>query len=1212
MNIPHASHGLVFRKCHLAVCLLAVMGCTLWWGGGDALAEEAFGGWAYRQRAVEMKVAPSGQIERWAVDGKTLIESLQATSPLALKDDSGREFLFKAESAKPAGDDSSGLRISGRIEDSLKKDSFPVSIAYQMQNEGRQIAVDIEPLKVPALTVCSYRWSLPLHLNPRKRVFYLSDYALPWDTRYFHQTMVDPVKQWKLVDFAEANTWRFFALDQFSPGAYRLWKSESERTAPLIMHEGKAPAPLVLVYDEGGGVALEYPQMRQMAPASIRVDAAGGAQLEVQFHPSSVPPITSSESGAFAGQHLILTALPSEAAALAWEKETPSRYAMVFSPPPEQKSLLREPSWVRNAPLDAAHPQYVTGGVPFARGTLSDAGQVRVKSAGEPLPLQSKPLAYWPDGSIKWAQLTFPLDLKMAAAESGAPRVTLRDERSLPVEIAQEKGAPSPVPASSLLVEKTESGLVNVTNGDLKVQIGMGENWMRRLLWKGKDVLGLGSGQKVQAYCEFLKDPKAIFPFDQKTQGGVRELGILKVDSLSIDESGPFRVVVRLEGLTSNHEATRIVMRLEFLAGRPEIRIVHTAVLRFKDPRRTAVSGLGLEVPFSRSSLVQADVAGKMLAGTSVAEVSLLQATPLQQTLWTDGTPANTDAPGSLRLSGPSGGITAVIRNFQQQAPKAIAVNFKEGKLRLELWPQLSSPMDMRRYSDVLHLGHLECGLPPNTPTWVNDRYYLDDPVYGISRTHEMLLAFDSPEAPAQQESLAADFQSPPLLYSGWERYQKTGVILPSSTQEQAPRTWAAWTNLVRFFLYHQELHCWKGFWEYGDFRHRFQGGFGWMVSPETLKSATKESVLSTRVRDSRAANDWCYDIGAYGWSNTEGLPNLFLQTEYLRHGNRKVYFTSEAMARRSRDVVIRQEGRWLGRGTRHGVQPWSDGSHEERQTTTTEYRLNYLLSGDGRSRDVIENLYQNIYTKGVVDYEPSHSGRLTGLLFHWELTGSPEEGERLGRYVSQFVGPEGLYSKMAVRFPEIRLEGERKMLNSGSQWLNTFGGLHSLIEYYQLTGDAPLKDALIQMADAIIQRPIIEDKTLGEGDYSWPAVAFAALHAPNPAPYQAFLRRYIEAGGWRNAYQMVAINPAHWSGPSAFMVKTVPLAMYWENWAPYVSLALPEGDVWTPAIEKEFNTFEEKGRPDAAVEYRPSWQSEFDKIPECDAFLAPSQPWRK
>jgi len=169
---------------------------------------------------------------------------------------------------------------------------------------------------------------------------------------------------------------------------------------------------------------------------------------------------------------------------------------------------------------------------------------------------------------------------------------------------------------------------------------------------------------------------------------------------------------------------------------------------------------------------------------------------------------------------------------------------------------------------------------------------------------------------------------------------------------------------------------------------------------------------------------------------------------------------------------------------------------------------------------------------------------------------------------------------------------------------------MHSLIEYYQLTGDESLKNALIKMADAVIQRPIIENGTLGEGDYSWPAVAFAALHSSDPSPYQAFLRRYIEKGGWRSAYQMVTANPAHWSGSSAFMVKTVPLAMYWENWAPYVSLALPEGDVWTPTIEKEFNTFEQNGRLEA--EYRTPWQSEFDGVPECDAFLAPGQPWRK
>ncbi|XHR26679.1 MAG: hypothetical protein ACFUZC_12040 [Chthoniobacteraceae bacterium] len=1186
------------------VCTLAVLSFILYWTSSQALAAEAARGWAFRQGSVEVKVAPSGQIERWVVDGKALVNNTTAASPLELLTTGDHTLTFAPERFEPATG-GEGVCVSGKLADGAKRIAIPVSVTYQIQNGGRNIAVDIQAEKVPSFELRSYRWTLGLNLNPRKRVFYLSDYGLPWDMLYFHQTMIKG-GGWELMKEPEPNIWRYFALDQFSPKAYRLWKSESATTAPLVLHEGQTPAPSVQVYDQTKGVTLDFPQLKERAPASLRVDADGGASLEVQFHPASVPPVSSGQSGAFARQHLLLTAHTSEAAVLAWQKELLQRNEAAFSPRPDPDSLLRESEWVRTAPQDTSVPQYASTGFPFARGTLTDPAALRVKVAGAPVPAQGKPLAYWPDGSVKWALLTFPVDPAKAQAECPPPRVSLRNERYLPLEIFQA-AAPSPAPSAALSVKKQDSGEVEISNNGLQVRLAPGEDWLQQLKWRGTEILDRSGGRKPLAYCEYLVGPEAVFPFDQRAKGGAKDFGTLKVDSIAVEESGPLRAIVRLEGLTSNQEPTRLVLRLEFLAGRPEIRIAHTAVFRYKDPRKTFLTGMGLELPFNRAAFPKAGVAGQSVA----AHAELVQQTPLAQALWADAAaPKTTHTLSGLRLAGPAGGLSAIIRDFEQLTPKALAVDVSKGTLRLELWPDRSEPMDTRRYSDILHQGHLEAGKEPVTSMWVPEVYYKTDPVCGISRTHEMLLAFDQPGAPERSQSAAADFQSQPLAWSGWPEYEKTGVVLPSSSQEKAPRAWDSWTRLARFFLYHRELHCWKGFWNYGDFRHRFQGGYGWIIPPEALKTFPTGNLMKLRKVDSRAINDWCLDIGAYGWTNTEGLPNLFLLSEYLRHGNRQIYFAAEALAARSRDVIIRQEGRWLALGTRHGVQPWSCGDHEERQTTTTEYRLQYFLNGDGRSRDVVDNIVRNAYNKGVVSYEPDHSGRLTNFLFHWELTGAPQEGERLAKYVSTFVSPEGIYVKPTVRFPEIKLEKEREKLNNPTMFMETFGGMHTLIEYEQLTQDPALRNALIKMAEAIIASDTIESGKLGEGEYGWPPVAFAALHAADPKPYQDFLRRYIEAYGWREAYQMVTANPAHWSGSTGYISKAViAMGLFWQNWAPYVTLALPEGDLWTPAIAEAYNKTEAQGR--APYSNRPGWQSEFDGIPEIDAYMAHGQPWR-
>lgn len=54
--------------------------------------------------------------------------------------------------------------------------------------------------------------------------------------------------------------------------------------------------------------------------------------------------------------------------------------------------------------LDGTAPTWDAGqsfGVPWPRGTLRQAGRLAARAeGGAPLPVQSWPLAYWPDGSI--------------------------------------------------------------------------------------------------------------------------------------------------------------------------------------------------------------------------------------------------------------------------------------------------------------------------------------------------------------------------------------------------------------------------------------------------------------------------------------------------------------------------------------------------------------------------------------------------------------------------------------------------------------------------------------------------------------------------------------------------------------------------------------------------------------------------------------------
>ena len=47
----------------------------------------------------------------------------------------------------------------------------------------------------------------------------------------------------------------------------------------------------------------------------------------------------------------------------------------------------------------------VSFGVPWSRGAVARNAVFHLNAAGKDLPIQTWPLAYWPDGSIKWSGL---------------------------------------------------------------------------------------------------------------------------------------------------------------------------------------------------------------------------------------------------------------------------------------------------------------------------------------------------------------------------------------------------------------------------------------------------------------------------------------------------------------------------------------------------------------------------------------------------------------------------------------------------------------------------------------------------------------------------------------------------------------------------------------------------------------------------------------
>ena len=223
-------------------------------------------------------------------------------------------------------------------------------------------------------------------------------------------------------------------------------------------------------------------------------------------------------------------------------------------------------SWLGNEPpLVRAG---ISWGVPWPRGVVRRDAPFSLRAQNEVLPVQTWPLAYWPDGSVKWsgfasvvpAGLAGPLMLSAGlSATSGAVHVT-KDGKS-----------------------------VMVDTGALRCSISLagGVNLMDSMTVEGRDVVGAG-----QLVCILQSgsegDAGEVRPRERFTS---------LVKKVTVEQSGPVRAVVKFEGVHKGTKANRewlpFHVRLYFYAGETSVRMVHT-IFFDGDQEKDFIHGLGV------------------------------------------------------------------------------------------------------------------------------------------------------------------------------------------------------------------------------------------------------------------------------------------------------------------------------------------------------------------------------------------------------------------------------------------------------------------------------------------------------------------------------------------------------------------------------------------------------------------------------------------
>ena len=1112
---------------------------------------------------------------------------------------------------------------------------FRLRLIGQAGDPALQAEVFLEPRGTFAdRFIREISFCLPLALDFRKRIAQGGDQGFTWDTRYFYQFHLDPTMV--LLAEPDTNEWRLFGVDQRTPVSYQIWKAERETTAPLVMQQGIRAAGWSSVYDQYGGMLFAYKDLAPLAPKALRVQAWDRGAVQVMLYPDSaraISPHGPEASKVLGVSHtidlLFFTGTFQSAGVTKRLAQMWGQTALASDPPikPEEKFMVGHDDWLPKQMSAGDLTPWISGGVALPRGLVRDPYDLELLSGQRVLEYQAEVIGYWPDGSIKWLLLTFLDD----EAEDRPPQimdddlipfaVTFRDGSRREFALRYKKTSTKPSNAGALRVEERADGLT-IATGPLKVDLQPGAQWIKRITLNGKTIAEARPGDsRPTAFVDFLRIEE---PYVTQTTHpvGREDPGPVVIDSMTVESSGPYRAVIRLEGQAQSIEPARVIIRLELYARRAFVRMTHTVEYLHQDPREVFVRQMGIRLPTvldTDRQILRVGGEEEVVRLHDWLEGGLCQSGHMEYTIWRhDGRRLDEiehlhRSAGWIDVSDSERGVTLIMRDMWQEAPNELVASRRDGTLTAYFWPPSVPLMDVRRYSDLPHRAQGESAGQYND--WVQRSYYGHDPFVGVSKTQEILWVFhDQNVDDPQLGAVAADFHSPPLIWMGEAWYREHGHILPQADPDFLPEVTRNRDLLAQFWLNHQRLFGWYGKWYFGDIQHYFNGGYGSIALPDVLKDvlALPEAERRAFVFDSQQRTldytpqyHWAFDNGRWGWGNTEGLPGLFFQREYLRTGDREYYFMAEAMARHARDVIIRHSGRWFGRGTRHGVQPWSDGNHEERQTVHSEFRFHYFLSGDPRSREVAQKLLRDYYLKADVGIHAWHSGRLYGLLTNWEMSGDPELGEIMRRYVHTFIVPEGIAASPQVAFsPQVRQIAPPQDINSSSMFFHVFGATHALLEYFYLTQDEDLRQALVKMADALM--PTLPAKPTASNP-SWLVVAFAARHADNPEPYRSYLRRAFEGEAWQYAVRLVANDPSHWVGPTAFIQGGVAACHFWINALPYVVSALPEDFAPTPTMLRHVEQL------DARVQRRTvpalSWQSEYDD-PAFDDYLGPWRPW--
>ena len=854
------------------------------------------------------------------------------------------------------------------------------------------------------------------------------------------------------------------AMVQGAAADCRLWKATAADAGSLTHWRGARSRGWMHVEDRRWGLAYGMADMARNAPGSLAADLDTGdltGGLSIAFWPRQArrldprgpdaPRITQPYTFFLApnegrwndAQAAALDGLGGGSGSLADVEPDPEseRFAPVKDLPPV---AARGVAFRIDEPAGVARRAWpVTVGVPLRQGEVQSAGELRLRGPdGRPVAVQAERLAYWPDRSVKWALLDAQVDLPKG---TGAV-------------FTAGKGGEAPRPAARATASRTAAG-VRVETGPLAFEVNRGGSGFIDRAWLNGELV-VGEDAARRSILDYVRTDR--YQTGDHSIGGTLDEARVKVTEVEIETPGPLRVVVRVRGSYANRQESPFTLRLEAYAGKPWVRVQHTFICTM-EPDREFLRALGLRLPLRMSGQTRATFSGTAMPDDlrwgALVEESLDQAA-----VWGAAQPgsparqvaAETRSAGWADISSGRWGLTIAVQNFWREFAKGIEIDRAAHTATAWFWPPEAPPLDLRRYSRWMH---------PQVGESVASTRFSElrsiGSATGLAKTSEAMLVFHGGSfRPEEAAAEARAFDARPVALANPKYYEEAGLSLAGTFAPYDPADYPelerTYTDIADYFLFNRRRFSWYGMIDYGDIGH--------MSRP----AIRLDDGAPYQFRDG-----WAYDIGRWGWTNTEGADALGYMLAYFRTGYRPYFDASAIAARHNRDVDIFHWGPQKYQGhTRHNVNHWGDGDTEIRISQPTPNRFYYYLTGDPRSRDVIEGVVDELYLKHTIRHNADLGAVLYGFLVRWEMTGDEVWRNRaigIAHAYGDYMAPNGALPHMGVAIEAAtgrRLGDTRPAAaDDGLFFLHGFGAIHAMIELEELTGDPGLAATLYKHA---------------------------------------------------------------------------------------------------------------------------------------------------